>query len=96
MMFQYAYIFATRRLITFNISTYEIYKLKYSLSLKVFNVKTITRLQRYRQDQKWELYKFCSMECFLQLDIIHQIVYNNNMANFCPYYQLINIWDRIR
>ena len=52
-MFQYAYIFATRRLITFNISTYEIYKIEHSL--KVFNFKTITRLQTYRDDQKWEL-----------------------------------------
>ena len=53
MMFQYAYIFATRRLITFNISTYEIYKIEHSL--KVFNFKTITRLQTDRDDQKWEL-----------------------------------------
>ena len=37
-------------------------------------------------------YRFCSMEFFLQLEIILPIVYNNNMVNFCLYYQSINIW----
>ena len=43
-------------------------------------------------------YTFCSTEFFLQLYIDHtsHFVYNNTMVNFCPYYQLIKIWDCIR
>ena len=35
------------------------------------------------------------MDFFLQLDIILSIVYKS-IVNFCPYYQLIKFWDRIR
>ena len=42
-MFQYAYTFAYIFRITFNISTYEIYKILNSLSFKVSKVNTITR-----------------------------------------------------
>ena len=50
----------------------------------------------YRKIKSPLQYTFCSMEFFLQLDIILPVVYKNNMVNFCPLYQSINIWDRTR
>jgi len=52
-MFQYVYIFAPRCRITFDSSTYEIYKIKQIESLNVSKFNTITRLQRFRDENIW-------------------------------------------
>ena len=38
----------------------------------------------YRKINTLLQYKFCSMDFYLKLDIVFQIVYNNIIVYFCP------------